>query len=57
MFACFITHSLDVGLSGTNIQKRVVKRLGELLRLDQESPVPAAHIAASIATAKHPARA
>ena len=52
-----ITHSLNVGLCGANIQERVIDRFSELLRLDQESPVPASDIVASIAAVHNPARA
>lgn len=57
IFPRLVTHSLDVGLRGTNIQERVIDRFRELLRLDQESPIPGSDIVASIATVQNRARA
>ena len=57
ILARFITHPLNVRLCGANIQERVIDRFSELLRLDQESPVPGSDIVASIASVQNPARA
>lgn len=57
MLPRLVAHTLDVRLGGAHIQERVINRLRELLRLDQESPEADADIAASIATAGIPARA